>query len=398
MSIENETVETATEQKVETDLSSRLQAAAWGVEMPASTEQAATTTTEQSATTVEVKSDEQTETQVSEPFYKSLGFEKEEDVINEIKTLREKKPEEIRFNDDETKRLYEAISDKTKRKEVRQILEAHEQIEELSGVVVDKDNAADIIKLQLKLKNKQLSKEEVDFEYKQNYVPPKEPVQRVTETEDEFEERMQEWKEKCSIIEQKRVIAAKLAQPELSNLKSELTLPEIKTSFQAEAAPTEEDIQRHKSEVETFVKTVDSSFNDFKGFSTNVKDKDVDFTVGYDLSDDEKTQVKSKIKEFADTGFNTNSLFVDLWVEKQADGTFKVNTPKMIKDLSRIIAGDKIDQKIASEAANKRIDEHLKVKKNINLGTSTGNSSTIDLNNPQVVSQKLQEAAWGKPA
>lgn len=398
MSTELETVETATEQNVETDLSARLQQSAFAPETMEATIQAATTATEQSTTPAVETTTTTTEQTVTEPFYKSLGLENEDAVVNEIKTLREKKPDTVEFKDETTRQLYELLLEGgEKKKEAIKILKEQEQIEELATLTVDKDNAAEIIKLQMKLKNKQLSKEEIDFEYKEKFVAPKEPVQRISETDEEFEERTEEWKEKVSVVEQRRVIAAKLAQPELNSLKSELSLPTITTNEQTQNAPTEEQIKAHKADVEAFVKTVDVSFNDFKGFSTNVKDKDVDFAVGYDLSDDEKAGVKQKLQQFAENGFNTNDLLQERWVIKNADGSNSLNTPQMVKDLSRMLYGEMAESKIASKAANERMEQHLKLKKNIDLGTSTGNNQPVQLNNQQAVSQKLQEAAFGVP-
>ena len=100
-----------------------------------------------------------------EPFYKSLGLEKEEDVINEIKALRERKPEEIKFNDDQSKHIYELLREGgDKKKDVLKYLATHEKIETLISADVTKENAADIVKFGMLLKSKSSGSELTDFE------------------------------------------------------------------------------------------------------------------------------------------------------------------------------------------------------------------------------------------
>lgn len=170
---------------------------------------------------------------VFQPFKEKFGYQSAEDAIKEIEELRLLKANppastEYKYENDESKKLAAAIS-KGDRKEVYNILAKQEKIESLISTEVNKDNAAEIIKLGMQLKNSELTPQEVEFLYKQEYIAPKEPVQKATEDEDEFAERHNEWKEKVEMIEMKRVVAAKMAKPELESHKSKLVLPEIDT-------------------------------------------------------------------------------------------------------------------------------------------------------------------------
>lgn len=396
MSIENETVETATEQKVETDLSSRLQAAAFGEATQPQEQQAAAAATDAPSTT-EVKTTETTETQVVEPFYKSLGFENEEAVVNEIKTLREKKPDELKFENDESRLIHELLrtGDKEAKAKVKEYLQTQEKLESLSEATVDSDTAEELIKMSYKLKYKDLTQQQIDYKFNKQYGIPKEPIKGEFDDDTEFEQKHNEWKSQVEDIKMDRVIEAQLIKPDLLKAKSELSLPEINTNAQTQNAPTEEQVKAHKAAVESFVKTVDVSFNDFKGFSTNVKDKDVDFTVGYDLSDEEKTSVKTQLQNFAESGFDANELLAERWVIQNQDGTKSLNTPQMVKDLSRMLYGEQSEQKIAFKAANERMDLHLKKTKNIDLGNNTGTNQPISFPTQQLISENLQKAAFG---
>jgi len=160
-----------------------------------------------------------------------FGYEKPEDAIAEIEQLRLLKsqppaPEPIKFENEFNEKLFKAIQS-GQIKEVTQLLAQQERLDSLTTSEVTKENAADIIKLNMQLANKLLTKEDIDFQYKQDYLPPKEPVQRASETDEEYQERMDDYNERVTFLEQKRVIAAKMAIPELEKAKSQIKLPEV---------------------------------------------------------------------------------------------------------------------------------------------------------------------------
>lgn len=137
---------------------------------------------------------------------------------------------------------------------------------------------------------------------------------------------------------------------------------------------------------ETFLKNADTIVNAFKGFEAQVKDKDVDYTVNYTPSKEEKQAVGDRLKQFAESGFNANVILADRWVKE--DGT--LNESQMTEDLSRIFMGKNADQKIASEAANQRLELYLKGKKNITID-GTGNATMPQTKTKDV---ELQESFW----
>ena len=97
-----------------------------------------------------------------------------------------------------------------------------------------------------------------------------------------------------------------------------------------------------------------------------------------------------KLKQFADSGFNANSLFADRWLD--TDGkTLKVE--QMIKDLSRLYADDKPIQKLVTDSANKRLEAFLKEKKQIDVTKQP--QGTYVPNAPQSKEDKIIDA-WLK--
>lgn len=305
----------------------------------------------------------------------------------ELKKLRQT-PAEIKFADDQSKLIHELIRD-GKRKEVREFLETQDKLETFSTANVDKDNAEDIIKLGISLKNKNLSKDEINFQYKEEYTVGKEPVQKATEDDDDFKERHDEWKEKAAKVEMKRVIAAKMLQPELEKLKSQIVLPDIKQSAPIEKEPTPEDLDKATKYKEAFLKSADDAVKNFSGFSVKVKDKDVEIPISYGLSAEEKTFIEGKIKNFAESGYNANELFAEQWVNK--DGT--INTSKMTEDLSRMYFSESAFQKFSSDSASQRLELYLKEKKQINL-SDTRQQGDFAPNGNKTTHEQLQEKFW----
>lgn len=314
----------------------------------------------------------------------------------ELKKLKNTKPEELKFADDQSKRIYELLREGgVKKKEVREFLETQEKLENIVSAEVNKDSAEEILKLGIQIKNKNLSPKEIDFQYRQEYMPPKEPVQRASETEDDFNERHEEWKETAANIEMKRIIAAKMVQPDLAKLKTELVLPDIsKPESKPLKEPTPEELAVLKKGQEDWLNAASVLTTDFEGFSTKAKfkdgTKDVEIPVSYGLSPEEKKSLIGKLNEFANSNFNLFGLFKDRWVNE--DNTD--NIAQVVKDLSWLLYGEKAAAKFANEASNKRFEMYVKDKKRINFDQTKQNGD-FKPDGDKTKSQQLQEQFWG---
>jgi hypothetical protein len=301
----------------------------------------------------------------------------------ELKTLKANPPkaEEITFADEQSKQIHELLREgkPENKKAVREFLQTQEQLEELSSLTeVNKDNAADIIKLQIKLKNKQLTASEVEFEYKQNYVAPKEPVQKASEMDEDFQERMDEWKEKVDQIETKRVIAAKMAQPELIQLKAEIKLPEITKAQPQIEQPSQESLDALKKAREGYLNILDSEYKKFEGFNTIAKDADglVEIPVTFKVPEEDKIAIREKLKDFDIAGYIDSR-----WFDEK--GNPKVDT--MMADMYLLENPSKVIQGVANDAAAKRLAHQIKVKSNIDVsGGASGTFQPADNSKTQM--------------
>jgi len=286
----------------------------------------------------------------------------------ELKTLREKVKEQDFVNED-SKKVYDYLKG-GKEDDLYNFLNQKKQVEKLSKAdLTDKSIAAELVKFGIQRENPSLTSDDVDFLFKQKYSIPKEPKEEDFVIDTDYEAALGTWKEQVQNIEKGMVIEAKMQQPKLAQLQQEIVLPDIRKEQQSNA-PSQEDLAALQQMQQSFLQTVKTSVDGFKGFDVNVKDKDVDYVVSYAPSVEEKTLVSEKLNEFAQSGFDANVVLAERWVNK--DGK-SLNVEQMVKDLSLIYSNEKQSQKLVADAANKRLELYLKEKKNINLN-ETNNS------------------------
>lgn len=315
---------------------------------------------------------------------REFGWETPESAKADIEELRKlrteaKTPEEIKFANDESKRLFESLKE-GKEDDVYELLSLKRQFLRAEKLdVTDPKQAVQLLHLNYQLKHKNLEPYEISDLFEENYVKPDKPKQGVTETDEEYEELTQKWQARCDAVDRKIIRDAKIAQPELVKLKSEIVLPDIQKKqeqvIEAVKEPTQEELQAQRLFKENFLKAANKSVSELNGFTAQVKDKDVDYTVSYTPSVEEKAAVENNMKSFAEQGFNANHLFAQRWVND--DGS--VNAKKMAEEFAFLDNREKVLAKVANDAANQRLELYLKSKKNINVN-ETSTTSTFSPN------------------
>jgi len=342
----------------------------------------------------EVKKEEEEILDPKDYLKREYGWESPEDGKKELEELRAlraaaKTPEEIKFANDASKQFFDYLKE-GKEEDVYSFLDKKRKLS-----TADKMDAASAIKLNITLKNEHYTPEEVNDLFNEQYSYPKKPVQYTDETDDDFNERVKEHEETVARINRKIERDAKDAKLSLAQMSTELVLPDIPTKTNEPAAkkePTPQELEEAKKFKDEFLKVAAGSVQSFNGFSTAVKDKDVDFTVAYGTSDDEKQFLSKQIQAFTESGFDANVLFAGRWLNE--DKT--INTTQMIKDLSLVENADKVMQKIASEAANQRLEEYLKTKKKIDVNEQKQNGTFTPDKDGKTEMQNLQEFFWNQ--
>lgn len=373
-----ETVQTTTEQTMETNtIQNPFGGDVWTEALPeVKVEETASSTVVE---TTEKKDDKvitpevKNEDELKKSWHENYGWQTEEDAKTEIESLRKLKeapPEaiEYKFENDESKKLAEAIS-KGDRKTVLSILETQEKIEALSASDINDNSAEEILKLSMQLKSKnngiELSKEEINYKYNKEFGIPKEPVRRDDELDSEFEERQSEWKEKVADIKMNRNIEAKLAKPELENLKTKLVLPEANKPTAQANEPTQEQLDAIDKARKNFLSSLESNFSKADGFNTKVKDESVEIPISFKIPDEEKVAIKGRLQE----GLDINSYMDKRWFDES--GNAKIE--QIVTDLYQLENLDKIISGIANNSANERIKEYRKQTSNVDV-KNNGNS------------------------
>lgn len=225
----------------------------------------------------EVKTDEvnNSDTLITPSFdviKEKFNYQNVEDAIKEIEELRGFKANpsiDLQFENEFSEKLFKAIKG-GKIKEVNSLLSEQERIESLTGLEVSKDTAADIIKLGMQLEYKDLTKTEIDYRFNKQFGIPKEPVQLISEEDDDFALRHSAWKEQVADIEMNRIIEAKLTKPKLESAKSKIVLPEVD-------APVDEGYIQYKKMLEDQPKIDAEIVQAYKAFTPKAIETKMNF-------------------------------------------------------------------------------------------------------------------------
>lgn len=332
----------------------------------------------------------QEETKVEEPssapqafdsnqFLKErFGFESVEQAEEEFKRFREPK-EEFKFQDDMSKTLFDAIKE-GKTDDIYEILNQQKKLDKLISNELTPDLAVDIIKTNIQNKYKDLTSDEVDLLFYDQYFVPSKPEQAYDESDEDYATKVKTWQSQLDYLDKKMMIEAKVIRPELTKLKSELKLPDIYGEAQQEAESREE-VEKMQQARSIYEKTLDSDFQSFSGFTVSVKDEDVEIPISFNVAEEERLAMKNTLADF-----DSDSYFGERWFAE--DGKPKVQ--QMMADKYLLENYNKILQKVANEAASQRMLAHLKKTGNININQPTPQGTPT----PSANAERDRLAAW----
>ena len=332
----------------------------------------------------------QEETKVEEPssplqafdsnqFLKErFGFESVEQAEEEFKRFREPK-EEFKFQDDMSKTLFDAIKE-GKTDDIYEILNQQKKLDKLISNELTPDLAVDIIKTNIQNKYKDLTSDEVDLLFYDQYFVPSKPEQAYDDSDEDYATKVKTWQSQVDYLDKKMMIEAKVIRPELTKLKSELKLPDIYGEAQQEAESREE-VEKMQQARSIYERTLDSDFQSFSGFTVSVKDEDVEIPISFNVAEEERLAMKNTLADF-----DSDSYFGERWFAE--DGKPKVQ--QMMADKYLLENYNKILQKVANEAASQRMLAHLKKTGNININQPTPQGTPT----PSANAERDRLAAW----
>jgi len=313
-----------------------------------------------------------------------VGFESVEQAEQEFKKLKEK-PAEFEFKDNVSKTLFDAIKE-GKADDVYEVLNQQKKLDKLLTSELNTDIAAEIVKTNISNKYKNLSPDEVNLLFYDQFFVPLKPEQGYDESDDDYAGKVKTWQSQVDYVEKKLMIEAKVIRPELEKLKSEIKLPDIynEAEYQAQSQAEFEMMQQARSIYEN---TLNSDFQSFNGFNVSVKDEDVEIPISFNVAEEERLAMKNELSDF-----DSDSYFENRWFNKEG----KPNVQQIMADKYLLENREKIFSKIANEAASQRLLAHLKKNGNININqTSTPQGTTPNINTNASVQEQLANWAFG---
>lgn len=325
-----------------------------------------------------------------ETYVKGLGFESVESAkaanteLVELRKLKEtaQTPAEIKFANEASQKFFDYLKE-GKEEDVFNYLSEKTKITKLSAADVTKlDQAAEVIKLNMALKNKDLTADEVAFQFSEDFSIPEKPEQDEDETEESFEKRENRWKKEVERVEKRMVIAAKQAKPELAKYQSELVLPDIQRIDPKAQEAAQKELDDAEADKAQYLAKLNGEFKNFNGYNATFKDTEVEMAIGYSVGEEEKAALKTQLESFAQTGYS--GFFGEIWFDK--DGVPDIK--RIVEDVYLLKNKEKVFQKMVNEAASKRMDLYLKSKSNIQINEPT---KTFQ---PEAVDAKEKELAY----
>lgn len=313
--------------------------------------------------------------------------------LDELKELREKAktPAEIKFANEETKKFASYLTEEGKEDELLTHLQSKKLIDKAEKTNVDNPKeATELLQTYYKFKYKDFNEDEVRDHFNDQYSKPAKPKQADTQDDDEYKNQVDEWKVKCDAIDKRIIRDAKMVKPEFSQFKSQVVLSDIAPKQQAATTkqPTQEELDAAKGVAERFLQDVESGVKKLTEVSALVKDKAVEIPISYAYTDDERKVVLDQVKKFVGKGYDANVIFGKMWTDK--DGNFDIT--RMLDDLAYLNSRQQINQKLANDAAGKRLHEYTKDKKNIHLpGAGNQSNGAVDQNKAL---EQVEAAIW----
>lgn len=333
---------------------------------------------QQTAATVE----ENTQTVATETQFdpnqfvkEAFGYETLDEAKTEFEQLKKLKGEapSQNFANDESKTLYQAWLE-GKKDEVLDYLSNQKKIEKLATGEVNANSAEEIVKLTIKQRNKSLTEDEVDFVFNQKFSIPAKPTQKADEYEDDYNARLAEWEEKAQFVQKSLIIEAKMSQPEIEKLKSELVLPNIQSANQISAEQEQEELRMNEEIRKQFEQSLETDYKSFDGFNVTFKDENagIEIPISYVPTEEEKVSLKNQLSDFDHTEYFGNRWF-------SADG--KPQVKNMMADKYFLENKEKIMQKVANEAAQQMRLKMIAMQSNINLKGNSNQQTFTPQNN-----------------
>jgi hypothetical protein len=324
-----------------------------------------------------------------------FGWDNADAAREEIEQLRQLRdtassPAEIEFANEQSAKFFKLMQE-GKEDDLYSFLENKKKFDRLTSISeLDTRSAAEIIKLNMQQKYKDLTPNEIEYKFNKQFSVPQRPTQGDLETDEEYQEKLSNWEARVKDVETEMFIEAKLAKPELEKFKNELVLPDVQfETGQQGYELSQEELDAQSALMNQFKESAIAALSSFDGFNVSVKDEEVEIPLSYAVSDEEKMAVASQIEQFADANFDANVVLAERWLKDDGNGGYKLNTNQIIRDLTLLQSEGKVNQKFVNDAASKRLAEYIKKTSNVSVTSQTA-QSTFSGNNKSDLDRQIE--------
>lgn len=224
----------------------------------------------------------------SDPFgliKTKFGYESPEAAVQDIEALRAFRlappAGELKFENEDSRRVVEALQ-AGKFQEVYDVLHKQMNIDRLTAGEMTPETAAEVVKLGMQMKYKDLTPAEINYKFNKQYAVPAKPGMLPAEDQEEYNERVAAWQAQVSDRQMDLMIDAKLARPELTSSKSKLVFPTI-------ARPQETEFQEWQKTVQENDQLAAETTQAYKAFTpksleTKINFKDEPNKINFDFT------------------------------------------------------------------------------------------------------------------
>jgi hypothetical protein len=328
---------------------------------------------------------------------REFGFENIENAKTEIEALRKLKeqaatPQEIKFANEQSEKFFNSLKE-GKEDDVYEYLSNKKKLERAEKLdVTNAVNAAELLKLnfQYKYKDQGLTGEEINDLFHEQYAKPPKPEQGVDQEDEDYKAEVSKWKQQCEVVDKRVIRDAKIQKPELVKYKADLAIPDLPKKEVVANQPSQEDLAAEEAKLKAvrdgFLNKLESDFSKVEGFSTKVKDEEVELPIVFNLSPEEQLATKQELSDF-----NINDYIEKRWFD--ANGNPNVN--QMMKDKYVLENLPKLLDGVANKAATARLLEYRKQTSNVRVNGG-GEQQTFNPSGNQQNVNPFSQNAWSE--
>lgn len=240
-------------------------------------------------------------TPASDPFgifKEKFGYESPEAAVQDIESLRAFRAAppagELKFENEQSRLVVEALQ-AGKFNEVYEVLDQQMKIDRLTTGELTNETAADIVKLGMQIKYKDLTPAEINYKFNKQFALPAKPGIMPAEYQDEYNEKLAAWEKEVADKQMELLIEAKLAKPDLQSTKAKLVFPTIARQQDASYQEWQKTIQDN----ERIAAEATQAYKAFtpKSLETKINFKDDANKIDFDFTHEPDPQSFNKTME-----------------------------------------------------------------------------------------------------